>query len=93
MVRQTLEQVEKRVRTCKENALFRLKKVLLEDKLAMDATGYEMLRADLTRVFNTYFEYDPKDLKIALDVDNGGILRIAINLNAERSLPINGIKK
>lgn len=79
--------------TSKENALFRLKKVLLEDKLAMDATGYEMLRADLIRVFNTYFEYDKKNLEIALDVDNGGILRLCVKLGAERSLPINSIKK
>lgn len=81
------------MRTCKENALFRLKKVLLEDKLAIDATGYEMLRADLTRVFNTYFEYEPQNLAIALDVDNEGILRLSVNLSAERSLPLNGIKK
>lgn len=81
------------MRTCKENALFRLKKVLLEDKLAIDATGYEMLRADLTRVFNTYFEYEPQNLAIALDVDNNGILRLCVNLSAERSLPLNGIKK
>ncbi len=81
------------MRTCKENALFRLKKVLLEDKLAIDATGYEMLRADLTRVFNTYFEYEPKNLEIALDVDNTGVLRLGISLAAERSLPVNSIKK
>lgn len=81
------------MRTCKENALFRLKKVLLEDKLAIDATGYEMLRADLTRVFNTYFEYEPKNLEIALDVDNMGILRLGVKLAAERSLPVNSIKK
>ena len=70
-----------------------MKKVLLEDKLAIDATGYEMLRADLTRVFNTYFEYEPQNLAIALDVDNNGILRLCVNLAAERSLPVNSIKK
>jgi|AGTN01.1.fsa_nt_gi Septum formation topological specificity factor MinE. len=64
-------------------AIFRLKKVLLNDK-TLPSGLLGALRADLAEVLTSYFEYDSAEMRIDLDLDSQGKYNLKISAPVER---------
>jgi len=66
-----------------KHAVYRLKRVLLNDKTL--PTGLPgLLRSDLTKVIASYFDFDERELEIDIDLDASGKYHIKIFAPAER---------
>lgn len=56
----------------KDNTIIRLKRVLLSDKINMPNGLMALLKKDLLRVFDSYFDINEENLQIEIDTDADG---------------------
>lgn len=67
----------------KDNTIIRLKRVLLSDKINMPNGLMALLKKDLLRVFDSYFDINEENLQIEIDTGADGY-DISIKARSQR---------
>ncbi|MDD4315648.1 MAG: cell division topological specificity factor MinE [Clostridia bacterium] len=68
----------------KNNTILRLKRILLSDKVNMPSGLIQLLKKDLLKLFDSYFDIKEESLKIEIDSNADGEYDVSIKGVSER---------